>query len=213
MRPLAFISLLLSWLTGSLTFAFATDPGDKNFKLKAKFKRDVVELKWNEFHEDSGHYEIQRKGLGEEWKLLKRLKEGDEFIDTQPLAGFNYYRIGFETADSEMIFTEVEEVEVPLFATIKWKMTPKTSKGKVTCLVKLTEPSTLTLTLSDQSGHKVREIVSTPGISGLFRKELILSDLPAGAYYATLWLNHEIVSSKRIQLKDTGVHSLRKAKP
>ena len=121
------------------------------------------------------------------------------YVDTQPFAGMNYYRLKMKDLDNHFSYSQIEQVEVkPAFS-----MTAMPNITQDVLSVKFTmqrNANPLELTLIDFFGSVVYQ-KSISHTSGDFVETIPVEHLPAGAYFLKAKAGEEMVMEKVVVSK------------
>lgn len=172
--------LLASPITRALPISLLTFEVSKN-------NEESIALDWQTISEtNNAYFEIQRSADSQDFETLAQVEgQGNsqaltdyQWIDYQPLSGFNYYRLKQIDQDGQFSFSPIRGIRfLPL-----WQVSlyPNPSQEKINISFSQNLNRSIPLVILNQQGQKVRELNISKDVRS---HQFIVKDLPAGIYY------------------------------
>lgn len=161
-------------------------------------KDQTVHLKWQlENSVEVDFYRIQRSVTGVKFQNIAQItRRGvNNFIDTKPLTGTNYYRLVIVKTDGTRSYSAIKQIDISYNNTVSIIPNPVTDRVELNWSVPLTSRSTVQLL--DAIGKVYQKVTVEPHTQQLYFN---LSELPAGVYHLQIAQAGQVTLKKLVKL-------------
>lgn len=186
-------------------FSIVSDPDPENelFSFQAKSYPASIECKWSgNFSTSTSNFELQRSAKSVDFETIATI-EKNKFCGTKNTFCFEdknvaentkyFYRLTYSTNEGLIVHSTIISAKVNSHSLVIAEASPNPYKERTTIQYMLSNPSLVTLEISNEAGDVVKRFQQGLQKEGRYAVPFSAkeSGLPSGKYFVTVWFDEE----------------------